>query len=434
MTEIILPYKPRPQFLPLHNRKERWAVVVAHRRAGKSVACINELIRASVMDKSGNGRYGYICPYYSQAKQVIWDYLKTFAKPIPGIKPNESELRLDFPNGSRIQLFGADNPDRLRGLYFDGIIADEYGDWKSNVWSYVIRPALADRKGWAVVIGTPKGKNSFYERYEAGQIDPNCFTLMLKASESKLLDDEEMAALKVELSEDAWLQEMECNFDAAIPGAIYGKELYELEEAGRVMECYDRSLKTYAAMDLGWSDDTSIWWYQVAGKELRVIDCYSNSGMPIAHYDEILKGKGYDYGEWLYLPHDAKAKSLQTGRSIEEQFRSLGWRTRIVPSISLMDGIQAARLTLATCWFSPKCKEGINALKQYQREYNTDKKIFNDRPKHDWTSHFADGFRYVALAWREQRPEVSKPKMKIWQDQTLNELWDSTKRGVRKRI
>ena len=163
--KVVIPYKPRDVFRPLHARKERWAVVVAHRRAGKSVACINELIKCACMDASGDGRYAYICPHYSQAKQVIWDYCKTFTKPIPNIKVNESELRLDFPNGARIQLFGADNPDRLRGLYFDGIIADEYGDWKSTVWPYVIRPALADRKGWAIIIGTPKGKNSFYERF-----------------------------------------------------------------------------------------------------------------------------------------------------------------------------------------------------------------------------------------------------------------------------
>ena len=432
--KVVIPYKPRDVFRPLHARKERWAVVVAHRRAGKSVACINELIKCACTDSSGDGRYAYICPYYSQAKQVIWDYCKTFTKPIPNIKVNESELRLDFPNGARIQLFGADNPDRLRGLYFDGIIADEYGDWKSTVWPYVIRPALADRKGWAIIIGTPKGKNSFYERFEAGKQDKDCFTLLLTASNSGILDQEEIDALRKELSEDAWLQEMECNFDAAIPGAIYGKEMYEVKQSGRERPCYDRKLKTFAAIDLGWSDDTAIWWFQVAGKELRFIDCYSNSGMPIAHYHDILQSKGYDYGEWLYLPHDAKAKSLQTGRSIEEQFRSLGWSPRIVPNISLMDGIQAARLSLANCWFDPSCKEGMEALTQYQREYNVDKKVFNERPKHDWTSHFADAFRYACLAWREQRPDAApKPKAKFWEDQSLEELWEhsSKRRGRR---
>jgi phage terminase large subunit len=227
---------------------------------------------------------------------------------------------------------------------------------------------------------------------------------------------------------------MECNFDAAIPGAIYGREMYEVGQSGRVRPCYDRKLKTYAAIDLGWSDDTAIWWFQVAGKELRFIDCYSNSGMPIAHYHDILQSKGYDYGEWLYLPHDAKAKSLQTGRSIEEQFRSLGWSPRIVPNISLMDGIQAARLSLANCWFDPSCKEGMEALTQYQREYNADKKVFNERPKHDWTSHFADAFRYACLAWREQRPDAApKPKAKFWEDQSLEELWEhsSKRRGRR---
>lgn len=432
MTEVIrLPYRPRAAFQPLHKRSQRWAVVVAHRRAGKTVACINELIKAALKHQGGDGRYGYVAPFYSQAKAVAWDYLKRFAKPVEGLVINESELRVDFPNGARIRLFGADNADALRGQYFDGLVADEYGDWKPSVWAYVIRPALADRQGWAIIIGTPKGRNQFWELHQHAQVNQNWLALTIRASESGLLPAEELAELRLELTEDAWRQEMECDFDAALPGAIYGKELWQLEQEGRVKAgIYDPALKTYAVMDLGWSDDTAIWWFQVS-KELRLIDCYQANGQPIQHFHDVLKAKAYKYGEWLYLPHDARAKSLQTGRSIEEQFRSLGWKPRIVPELGLIDGIQASRLTLADCYFDERCRDGIETLKQYQREYDEDKKCFRDKPRHDWTSHKADAFRYACLVWREEMKPKAEPVTRWPADRTITEM---IKRQTRKRL
>ena len=341
---------------------------------------------------------------------------------MPGVQINESELRIDFSNGSRIRLFGADNADSLRGLFFDGIIADEYGDWKPSVWGYVIRPALADRGGWAIIIGTPKGRNQFFDVYQRAQVDDTWLALTIKASESGLLPEAELAALKHELTEDAWRQEMECDFDAALPGAFFGKELWLAEQQGRIKaDLYDPALKVHAALDLGFTDDTAIWWFQ-GGKELRLIDCYSNHGMPIAHYNDVLHARDYKYGEWLYLPHDARAKSLQTGRSIEEQFRALGWKPRITPELGLIDGIQAARLTLADCYIDTKCADGIDALKQYQREYDEDKKCFRDKPRHDWTSHYADAFRYSCLVWREEMKPKPKEAPRFSQHRTFNEI------------
>jgi len=395
--------------------------VVAHRRAGKTVACVNELIRAACTAKIG-ARFAYVAPFFRQAKAVAWDYFKQFSKPIPGIAVNEAELRIDYPNGARIQLFGADNADALRGLGFDGLVADEFGDWKPSVWGYVIRPALADRNGWAVVIGTPKGRNAFYDTLQRAQGDPDWFTSIIRASDSGILPQAELDALRAELTDDAWRQEMECDFDAALPGAIYGKELYELEQAGRFRHgLYDPALKTHAVFDLGFSDDTAIWWFQV-GKEIRFVDCYATHGQPIAHYHEVLKAKPYTYGDWLWLPHDARAKSLQTGRSIEEQFRALGWKPRIVPELGLVDGIQASRLTLADAHFDEQCREGIDTLKQYQREFDEDKKAFRDKPRHDWTSHYADAFRYACLVWREEMKPKEPEPTRFPQHLTINEL------------
>jgi len=428
MAHIVIPYKPRQAFLSLHNKTQRWAVVVAHRRAGKTVACVNELIKCALTFQGTDGRFGYVAPFYRQAKSVAWDYLKRFSGVIPGIQINESELRIDYPNGSRIQLFGADNADALRGLFFDGIVADEYGDWKPSVWGYVIRPALADRGGWAIIIGTPKGRNQFWEIYQHSLINENWLSLTIKASESGLLAPDELDALRIELTDDAWRQEMECDFDAALPGAIYGKELWQLEQDGRIkLDLYDPELKVHAVLDLGFSDDTAIWWFQV-GKELRLIDCYSTHGMPIAHYNDVMRAKPYKYGDWLWLPHDARAKSLQTGRSIEQQFGALGWKTRIVPELGLVDGIQAARLTLADCYFDAKCSEGIETLKQYQREYDEDKKCFRDKPRHDWTSHYADAFRYACLVWREEMKPKPIELPRYPQHRTINEIMKLQKR------
>ena len=419
---IVIQYRPRAAFMPLHNRQQRWAVVVAHRRAGKTVACINELIKAALTDTRPDGRYAYVAPFYSQAKSVAWDYLKRFSLVVPGITVNESELRIDYPNGSRVRLFGADNADALRGQFFDGIVADEYGDWKPSVWGYVIRPALADRGGWAILIGTPKGRNQFWEMHTHAGVNDDWLCLTIKASESGLLPESELAALQLELTEDAWRQEMECDFDAALPGAIFGKELWQAEQEGRIKpNLYDPALKVHAAMDLGFSDDTAIWWFQV-GKELRVIDCYSNHGQAIDHYHDVLKAKPYTYGDWLWLPHDARAKSLQTGRSIEEQFRLKGWKTRITPELGLIDGVQAARLTLRDCYIDSQCVDGLDALKQYQREYDEDKKCFRDKPRHDWTSHYADAFRYTCLVWREEM-KPKEPSPVLWEkDRTIAQI------------
>lgn len=423
---IVIPYRPRKAFKPLHNRTQRWAVVVAHRRAGKTVACINELIRAAMTPKLPNSRFAYVAPFYRQAKAVAWDYLKRYSAPIPGIKVNEAELRIDYPNGSRISLYGADNPDTLRGLFFDGIVADEYGDWKPSVWSYVIRPALADRRGWAVIIGTPKGRNQFYEAKQLALRQPvSWFFLDIRASTSGLLHPQELEELKTELTEDAWRQEMECDFDAALPGAIFGKELWVAEQEGRVRGgLYDPELPVHVAMDIGVADDTAILWFQV-GKELRIIDSYSNHHQSVAHYDDILRDKKYKYGEWLWLPHDARAKSLQTMRSVEEQFELRGWRVRITPHLGLIDGIQATRLTLQTAYIDSALQDFLNAAKQYQHEYDEEKRCYKPQPRHDWTSHYADALRYACLVWREEmkpkEPEKTRwPAEKTFMD-ILNE-------------
>ena len=430
-SRVVIPYRPRKAFLPFHNRTQRWACLVAHRRAGKTVAAVNDIIRAAITYQGERGLFAYIAPYRSQAKAVAWQYFQEFAQPITQAK-NEQELTLTLLNGSQIRLYGADNADAMRGLGFSGVYMDEYGDFKPSVFGNVIRPALSDKQGWAVFGGTPKGKNAFWEIYEtATRLPAEWFLLRLPASTSGLLPSGELAAAQAQLAEDQYLQEYECSFEAAILGAFYGKEMREADQQGRITRVdYDSSLPVYTSWDLGYTDDTAIFFYQVTRGEIRVIDYYAASGADIHTIAATVKARGYWYGKH-YLPHDARAKSLQTGRSIIEQLAT-HLETKnlaVVPDIGVQSGIQAVRMTLPRVWFdAEKCREGIEALRQYQREYDEDRKAYRQSPRHDWTSHPADAFRMLAVSWQEtadKTPTVEPRPLMVGPQNTvtLNDMW-----------
>lgn len=252
MSRLIkLKYRPRSVFSDFHKRSQRWAIVVAHRRCGKTVACINDLIVKASLEGKKDGRYAYVAPYYSQAKNIAWDYLVRFAEPVLA-KANQSELWVELINGSRIRLFGADNPDALRGLYLDGIVLDEYADMRPRIWGEIIRPLLADRLGWAVFIGTPKGHNAFWDLYNNASKDDRWYVKTLRASQTELLPAEELEDARKSMSEDQYLQEFECDFESAILGAFYGKEMRQLTDQGRITTVeFDPMFKVQTAWDLG---------------------------------------------------------------------------------------------------------------------------------------------------------------------------------------
>ena len=448
--EIELDYKPRDVFEDFHNREQRWAVIVAHRRCGKTVSCINELIYKALIEGKEDGRYAYVAPYYSQAKNIAWDYLLRFSKPVMA-KANQSELWVELINGARIRLFGADNADSLRGLYLDGIVLDEYADMRPRIWGEIIRPLLADRNGlnghhtWAVFIGTPKGHNAFFDLYNNATKDPNWYVKVLRASQTGLLPKEELADAARSMTQDQYLQEFECDFESAILGAFYGKEMRQLTDQGRITDIeYDPMFPVHTAWDLGYSDDTAIWWFQVVHGEIRMLDYHSSNGQPVAFYAGIIqsreKERGYNYGTH-YLPHDARAKTLASNRSIIEQLSDkIALKSmKIVPMLSLQDGIQATRLALTRAWFDHKCEDGIECLRQYQREYDEDKKVFRDKPRHDWTSHGADAFRMLSIAWKEEAKLPSKDDSIRGvfvgkTDVTLKELWSQQQTVTNRRI
>jgi hypothetical protein len=443
--DIKLKYRPRSVFEDYHNRKERWAVIVAHRRCGKTVACINDLIVKALIENKPHAQYAYIAPYYSQAKSVAWRYLERFSEPVLA-KSNQSELWVELINGARIRLFGADNPDSLRGNFLDGVVLDEMADMKPSLWGEIIRPLLADRLGWATFIGTPKGHNAFYDIYNEATKKPNWYTKVLRADQTNLLAQSELDDAKASMSDNQYEQEFLCSFEAAILGAYYGQEMRRITDLERITTIdYDPMFPCHTAWDLGFNDSTSIWWYQVVYGEIRVLDHHSSSGQPISYYTGLLAQKedefGYNYG-YHYLPHDARAKTLASGgKSIIEQISAKIdiKHLKIVPNLSIQDGIQATRLALTRTWFDNRCEEGIECLRQYQREWDDDKKVFRDRPKHDWTSHSADAFRYLSIVWKDEDSPILKDSritgLHVGQtDVTLDEMWKMTPKTVNRRI
>ena len=411
MGEVIeIPYKPREHQLKVHELLDgkRFAVVVAHRRFGKTVAALNHLIREAVLNEKETPRYAYIAPTYGQAKRVAWDYLVKYTTPLGGTN-NISELRVDFW-GRRIQLYGSDNPDSLRGQFFDGVIIDEVGDQNPKIWTDIVRPALVDRQGWCLFIGTPKGHNHFKELRDRAEKEEGWGLLEFKASETGVVDEVELKQAKNEMGEDKYRQEFECSFDAAVEGSYYGTMLNELEEKKHMQEIPREELsRTFTAWDLGMGDSTSIWVAQLVGTEVRLIDYYENHGVGLDHYVKWIKDNDYSKAEHI-LPHDVRVRELGTGKSRLEMLEDSGLEVKIAPRMGLDDGIQSVRRLLPRCWFNvPKVQNGLNCLRNYRRDYDEKRKIFYERPLHDWSSHGSDSFRYLALGLDEGHSTWSKP-------------------------
>lgn len=412
------PYVLRHQFADFHARHQRFAILVCHRRMGKTVACINDLVDKAIQCNLMMPRFGYVAPFYTQAKQVAWNYLKYYAGPLIE-KVMESELSVVLKNGAMIRLHGADNPDSLRGVYWDGIVLDEYGDMQPRLFGEVIMPALEDRCGWVVFVGTPKGPNHFCDIWEKSANDDRWFRQMSKASETGIFTEAQLLQMK-EMpgsDEESYEQEFECDFRAAVRGAYYGKIINKLEAEGHIKKLtYDPNLPVICGWDLGISDDTSIWFCQRHFDGIAVIGFFTVSGYSIDDIVQHLKTKPYSYAPML-LPHDANSRSLQTGKTIREQLWSHGIQSIIVPQVGLQNGIQAVRKTLPKMYFddtNEDVKIGLNALRLYQRKWDDKMKVFTQSPLHDWCSNPADAMRYLCLglnpayAKSQETPIVTK--------------------------
>ncbi len=400
IVEHVIDYEPRRQFIAFHERSERFACIVTHRRAGKTVACVHDLQRGALACTRERPRFAYLSPFLKQAKAVAWDYLRAAMAPARalGASANETELRVDYPNGGQVRLYGADNYEALRGLYLDGVVLDEYADMDPRAWTEVIRPALADRGGWAVFIGTPKGRNAFHEMWVRAQ-NEGWFHMMLKASETGLLSAAELALAARDLSEEQYAQEFECSFEAAIAGAYYGKLMAAAERDKRISGVpHDPSALVWTSWDLGIRDATAIWFAQVIGREIHIIDYYEASGVDLGHYVRELNARPYAYAGHI-VPHDARAKELGTGKSRLEVLEALGLKSLTLAALHRVeDGINAVRVFIPRCWFDQaKCARGVDALKLYRAERDDKLQALKPGPVHDWTSHAADSFRYLAM-------------------------------------
>ena len=432
-------YQPRSVFHPLHNRDKRWVCVVAHRRCGKTVAMCADLVIGALETALPKPQFAYMAPQRDQAKRVAWTYLKDLTRPMWSKPPNESELKITINNGhggeSTIYVAGADNYDALRGMYFDGVVLDEVGQIRPSAWYKVLRPALSDRRGWAIFAGTPAGKNMFWNLREEARMNPETHLLLeLPASKTGIIHPEELRDAKAQMTEDAFLVEYECSFDAAVPGAYFAKQIGEAYSEGRIGKfAVDPAFPVNLVADLGYTDSCSWWGWQETRDGIRIVDFMEDDNQPIQHYIDWVKSRPYLVNpKGVFLPHDARAKSLQTGKSIIEQFLANGIRPNLVPEMSLQDGIEAARMIIPHCYFDEQATyEGVEHLRAYMREWDEKTQTYRNRPKHDQHSHASDSFRYLALASRPTSRKSSRvttisslPKGGASYAFALNDIWD----------
>lgn len=390
------------------------AIEIAHRRWGKDdIALHNSCIAAHERVAS----YWHCLPEFAQARKAVWTAVNAHTgkrridEAFPGElreSVNDNEMFIRFKNGSTWQVIGSDRYDGLVGAGVAGVTFSEWAIANPSSWGY-IRPMVEENNGFALFITTPRGRNHAKSMYDMAVKNPRWFAEISTVHDTGALSPAQLdetlteytALYGADLGQAQFQQEYLCSFNAAILGAFYAREMLAVRSDGRISEIDPVHGKpVHRAWDIGVRDDTSIWWFQVVGTRVHILDCYTASGVGVDHYAEVIASKPYADGT-DFVPHDAKVKEWGTGRTRVETMTGMGLHPQLVPMAGKLDGIQAARSTLARCIFHPRTEEkGIAALEQYRREWDDEKKTFRANEVHDWTSHLADAFRYLALAWR----------------------------------
>lgn len=366
--------------------------------------------------------YWHCLPEFEQARKAIWTAVnphtgkrridEAFPPEIRDSK-DEQSMFMRFKNGATWQLIGSDRYNNLVGAGVAGVTFSEFALANPSAWGY-IRPMLEENNGWAAFISTPRGRNHFKSLLDMAKANPAWFAEALSIHNTGALTEQQItdslaeyiALYGEDIGRAQFEQEYEVSFNAAILGAFYAREMALVRKEGRIAEIdADPDRPVHRSWDIGVRDDTSIWWFQVVGMQIFILDCYSSSGVGVDHFASVIEQRRNEYG-WQdgvdFVPHDARVKEWGTGRTRVETMQGLGLHPQVVPMASKLDGINAARKTLARCVFHTRCEEvGISALEQYRREWDDDKKAFKASEVHDWTSHLADAFRYLAMAWRE---------------------------------
>lgn len=422
---ITLPHnnwRPRPHQMQLwsylRNGGKR-ALAVWHRRAGKDEICLHH---AAVAAAERVGNYWHSLPEYAQARKAIWHSVNphTGKRRIDEAFPmefrentNDTEMFIRFRNGSTWQCIGSDNYDRTVGAGVAGITYSEYALSNPSAWAYH-RPMLEENGGWAAFISTPRGRNHCFEMSKYARDNPHWFYQLLTVKDTGALTDE---ALEETLAEYRALygfdqgvaqfrQEYMCDWTSSLLGAFYGRECADVRSEGRIAEiepAADRAV--HYAWDLGVGDDTSIWAFQVVGAQVLIFDHIVASNVGVEWYRdklfELEQERGWKHGT-DFVPHDAKIKEWGTGRTRVETMRAIGLKPQLVPLATIDDGINAVRRTLPLCVFHPRTETtGFAALEAYHREWDDERKTFKPTAVHDWSSHPADSFRYLAQSWRK---------------------------------
>lgn len=428
MKTIKIPnqWSPRPYQSELWNYLERGgkrAVAVWHRRAGKDSLSLNWTACAAI-DRVGV--YWHMLPLQTQARKVVWDAIdKRGRRVIDQVFPkalrksmNTQEMKIELLNGSIWQCVGSDNYNALVGANPVGVVFSEYSIADPAAWDF-IRPILAENGGWALFIYTPRGRNHGAALFDMAKNNPGWFAQSLSVEQTNAIP---LSAVEEErrggMEEDMVQQEFYCSFDAALKGAYYGAILNKLEQTGAIGEIRHNPEKpVYTAWDLGIGDATAIWFYQKNGNGCDVIDYYEASGVGLDHYVQVLKEKPYTYTNDNIFPHDIQVHELSSGKSRLDLLAGLGVYGRVLERASVESGIAAVRLLLPRCRFDKgKCERGLNALRQYQKQWDEQRKDFMPRPLHDWTSHAADAFRYLATGFKEAERSMSRPVKSTYYD------------------
>ncbi len=416
--EIIIPhnYQPRPYQMGLWNAmiddKKKRAIYVWHRRAGKDLLALNRILYSAMFEAVGT--YWHIFPSYAQGAKSVWQETNSEGRKyidyIPQeliAKKNEKELKITLKNGSIYQIVGSDNPDSLRGAGIKGAVFSEYAEQDPRAWG-TIQPMLLENNGWAMFNFTPKGQNHAYELYKMAQKMPEVWHSEIKtAEETGVFTQEQLEQVRAEiLSEgktlDFFNQEFLCSFNNPIEGAYYSKIIDDLDKQGRIGDYpHNPALPVFTFWDLGIGDATTIWFAQFVGNEIRIIDYIEDNNRGLASYIKEVKDKTYVY-EQHYAPHDIQIREFSNGKSRLETAYELGLRFMIAPKLSIDDGIDAVRSILPKCFFNEATtRRGLLTLKNYKKEFDNKNNTFKLQPKHDWASHGADAFRYLAVSYRE---------------------------------
>lgn len=439
---------------PLHeymiNTPSARAIEIAHRRWGKDEIALGvtcELAHKRI------GSYWHCLPEYGQARKALWTAVNAHTgkrRLFEAFPPelceniNDTEMFIRLKCGSTWQMIGSDRFDATVGAGVAGITYSEWALANPSAWAYH-RPMLEENNGWAMFITTPRGRNHAKAMFDMAKSNPRWFAEISSIHDTKALTPEQaeeslaeyIALYGEDLGRAQFEQEYLCSFNAAILGAFYAREMLAVRNDGRIAPIKPiPGRPVHKAWDIGVRDDTSIWWFQVVGSKILILDCYTNTGAGVDHYAEVCANRGYAPGV-DFVPHDAKLREWGTigGRSRLETMRLLGLNPVLTQNVSKLDGINAVRATLPRCVFHPRTEEqGIAALEQYRREWDDERKSFRANEIHDWTSHLSDAFRYLALSWQQQIEPAVEDKPSARPGQVPLPPPPSPSSGVRIRI